>query len=76
MRGQPCACRPSERGAGGGYSVLGFWRPADPPTSGQQAFIAIVSATAFTTELFVLAVNELLAQMTCTTVLVLVLDNT
>jgi len=50
VRGQPCVCRPAERGAGGGYSVLGFWRPADPQATGCQAFTAIVSATAFTAE--------------------------
>jgi len=71
VRGQPCACRPAERGAGGGYSVLGFWRPADPQATGRQAFTAIVSATAFTAELFVLAVNEFIAHRTQPTVLVL-----
>ena len=71
VRGQPCACLPAERGAGGGYSVLGFWRPADPQTTGQQAVTAIVPATALTAELFVLAVNEFLTQLTQPTVLVL-----
>ena len=73
VRGQPCACLPAERGAGGGYSVLGFWRPADPRATGRQAFTAIVSATAFTAELFVLAVNEFIAHRTQP--IVLVLDN-
>ncbi len=71
VRGQPCVCLPAERGVGGGYSVLGFWRPADPQTTGHQAFTAILSATAFTAELFVLAVAEFVAQLTQPTVLVL-----
>ena len=70
-RGQPCACLPAERGAGGGHSVLGFWRPADPQNTGRQAFTAIVSATAFTAELFVLAVAEFVALLSQPTVLVL-----
>ena len=70
-RGQPCACRPAERGAGGGYSVLGFWRPADPRATGRQAFTAILSAAAFTAELFVLAVAEFVAHLTQPAVLVL-----
>ena len=74
VRGQPCACRPAERGAGG-HSVLGFWRPADPQATGRQAFTAIVSAivsaTAFTAELFVLAVDEFVAHLSEPTVLVL-----
>jgi hypothetical protein len=69
-RGQPCACLPAERGAGG-YSVLGFWRPADPLATGCQAFTALVSATAFTAELFVLALTEFAAHLTQPTVLVL-----
>jgi hypothetical protein len=71
VRGQPCVGRPAERGAGGGYSVLGFWRPADPQATGCQAFTAIVSATAFTAELFVLAVAEFVTHLTQPTVLVL-----
>ena len=71
VRGQPCACLPAGRGAGGGYSVLGFWQPADPQAMGRQAFTAIISATAFTAELFVLAVNEFIANQTQPTVLVL-----
>ena len=74
VRGQPCACLPAERGPGGGYSVLGFWQPADPQATGQQAFTAIVSATAFTAELFVLAVAEFRTHLNQPTVLVL--DNT
>ena len=70
VRGQPCACRPAERGAGG-HSVLGFWRPADPQATGRQAFTAIVSATAFTAELFGLAVDEFVAHLSEPTVLVL-----
>ena len=69
--GQPCACLPAERGAGGGHSVLGFWRPADPQATGRQAFTAIVSATAFTAELFVLAVDEFVDGQAQPTVLVL-----
>ena len=70
MRGQPCACRPAERGAGG-YSVLGFWQPVDPQATGCQAFTAIVAATAFTAELFVLAGDEFVAHRTQPSVLVL-----
>ena len=62
---------PAERGPGGGHSVLGFWRPADPQATGCQAFTAIVSATAFTAELFVLAVDEFVAHQREPTVLVL-----
>ena len=71
VRGQPCACLPAERGPGGGHSVLGFWRPVDPQATGRQDFTAIVSATAFTAELFVLAVDEFVAHRTEPTVLVL-----
>lgn len=60
LRGQPAVCLPAERGAGGGYSVLGFWRPADPAQTGRQAFVSVLSPGAFTAELFVLAVGELL----------------
>ena len=71
VRGQPCACLPAERGPGGGHSVLGFWQPADPQATGRQAFTAIVSVTAFTAELFVLAVDELVAHQREPTVLML-----
>ena len=47
-RGQPAETLPAERGAGGGYSVLGFWRPADPHATGRQAFMGWLSPTAFT----------------------------
>ena len=70
LRGQPPVCLPAERGAGG-YSVLGFWRPADPAQTGHQAFMSVLSPGAFTAELFVLAVGELLATLTQPTVLVL-----
>ena len=70
VRGQPCACRPAERGAGG-HSVLRFWRPADSQATGRQAFAAIVSATAFTAELLGLAVDEFVAHLSESTVLVL-----
>lgn len=73
LRGHPAVCLPAERGAGGGYSVLGFWRPADPERTGRQAFVSVLSPGAFTAELFVLAVAELLA--TLTQPAVLVLDN-
>ena len=53
------------------YPVLGFWRPADPQATGHQEFTAIVSATAFSAELFVLAVNEFVAHLVQPTVLVL-----
>ena len=71
VRGHPCVCRPAERGPGGGYSVLGFWRPADPQATGHQSFTAIVSAAVFTAELFGLAVAEFAAHLAQPTVLVL-----
>lgn len=71
LRGQPPVALPAERGAGGGYSVLGFWRPADPLGSGRQPFMGVLAATAFTAELFVLAVADFLACLTQPTVLVL-----
>ena len=51
--------------------MLGFWRPADPQQTGRQAFVSGRSPGAFTAELFVLAVGELLATLTQPTVLVL-----
>ncbi|WP_052733155.1 transposase [Hymenobacter terrenus] len=51
--------------------MLGFWRPAAPQATGQQAFTAIVSASAFTAELFVLAVTEFVAHLAQPTVRVL-----
>lgn len=71
VRGQPPVGLPAERGAGGGYSVLGFWRPADPQQSGQQAFHSVLSASSFTAELFVAAVDEWVGTLTQPTVLVL-----
>ncbi|RZL11692.1 MAG: hypothetical protein EOO62_12135 [Hymenobacter sp.] len=62
---------PAEREAGGGYSVLGFWRPADPQKTGRQAFMGWLSPTAFTADLFVAAVQEWLADRHEPTVLVL-----
>lgn len=70
-RGQPPVGLPAERGAGGGYSVLGFWRPADPHNTGRQHFIGLLSATAFTADLFVAAVQEWVGSLTQPTVLVL-----
>ena len=69
-RGQPAVGLPAERGAGG-YSVLGFWRPADPQATGCQHFVGLLAPMAFTAELFVLAVAEFLAHLTQPTVLVL-----
>ena len=51
--------------------MLGFWRPADPKQTGRQALVSVRSPGAFTAELFVLAVGELLATLTRATVLVL-----
>lgn len=70
-RGQPATELPAERGAGGGYSVLGFWRPADPQATGRQAFTGGLSLTAFTAELFVAALHEWVAGLSQPTVLVL-----
>ncbi len=63
VRGYPCACLPAERGARGGHSVLGFWRPAESLATGRQVFTAIVLATVFTAELFGLAVDEFVAHL-------------
>ena len=71
VRGQPPVCLPAERGAGGGYSVLGFWQPADPQQTGEQTFHSVLSPTAFTAELFVLAVDEWVGTLTMPTVVVL-----
>jgi len=71
LRGQPPVGLPAERGAGGGYSVLGFWRPADPHQTGGQAFHSVWSASSFTAELFALAVDEWVATLQQPTVLVL-----
>lgn len=71
LRGQPPVRLPAERGAGGGYSVLGFWRPADPHQTGRQLFHSVLSPTSFTAELFVLAVDEWVAMLRQPTVLVL-----
>lgn len=70
-RGQPAQALPAERGAGGGYSVLGFWQPADLHATNQQVFIGWLSPTAFTADLFVAAVTEWLADRQQPTVLVL-----
>lgn len=70
-RGQPPVELPAERGATGGYSVLGFWQPGDPQGTGRQAFTGWLSHTAFTAELFVAAVNEWVADLRQPTVLVL-----
>ncbi len=71
LRGQPPVELPAERGASGGYSVLGFWRPADPQQTGCQAFHSVLSASAFTAELFVAAVDEWVSTLRQPTVLVL-----
>ena len=71
LRGQPPVGLPAERGAGGGYSGLGFWRPADPQATGHQHFMGLICPAALTAELFVLAVADLLAHFTQPTVLVL-----
>lgn len=71
LRGQPPVGLPAERGAGGGYSVLGFWRPADPQATGCQHFIGFISPATFTADLFVLAVADWLAHLPQPTVLVL-----
>ena len=61
LRGQPPVGLPAERGAGGGYSVRGLWRPADPQATGTQPFMGVTCPVAFTADLFVLAVADLLA---------------
>ena len=68
VRGQPAVGLPAERGAGG-YSVLGFWQPgaADPA----NAFVGLLSETAWTAELFVKAVDEQVSALDRPTVLVL-----
>lgn len=71
QRDQPAVELPAERGAGGGYSVLGCGRPADPPATGRQAFTSWLSLSAFTAELFVAALHEWVAGLTQPTVLVL-----
>ena len=71
LRGQPPVGLPAERGAGGGYSALGFWRPADPQQTGQQAFHSVLSGGSFTAELFVVAVDEWAGTLDQPTVLVL-----
>ena len=69
LRGQPPVGLPAERGTGGGYSLLGLWRPG----AAHQPLQAWLSETAFTAELFAEALDAFsqdLAQPT-----VLVLDN-
>lgn len=63
---RPAVTLPAERGAGGGYSVLGFWRPADPLMTGAQPFMGIRAPTAFTAELFVFARANFLTGLTPT----------
>jgi len=65
-RGQPPVALPAVRGAGG-HSVLGFWQAHAPG----QPLQAYVRAGALTADLFVLAVNDFVAQMSGPTVLVL-----
>lgn len=62
-RGLPPVGLPAERGAGGGYSVLGWWRPAAAP-DGRQGFTAVLSPTAFTAEFVVQALDEWAATLT------------
>lgn len=50
LRGQPPVGLPAERGAGGAYSGLGFWRPADPQATGRQHFIGLSCPAAFTAD--------------------------
>lgn len=69
--GQSPVGLPAERGAGGGYSVLGLWRPADPLGTGRQDFVGLLSPTAFTADLFVAALREWVVGLTQPTVLVL-----
>ncbi len=71
VRGQPPVSLPAERGAGGGYSVLGIWRPGDPQGTGRQPFIGWLSPAAFTADLFVAALTEWASSLTQPTVLVL-----
>ena len=65
-RGLPPVERPAVRG-GGGYSVLGFWQPGAPG----QPLDAYVRTGALTADLFVLAVNEFVEQLTAPAILVL-----
>ena len=65
-RGQPPVELPAVRGRGG-YSVLGFWQPGAPG----QPLDAYVRTGALTADLFVLAVNEFVEQLTAPAVLVL-----
>ena len=65
-RGQPPVELAAVRGRGG-YSVLGFWQPGAPG----QPLDAYVRTEALTADLFVLAVNEFVEQLTAPAVLVL-----
>lgn len=71
LRGQPPVALPAERGAGGGYSVLGFWRPANPDATAGQHFVGLLAPAAFTAELFVLAVADFLLHLAQPTILIL-----
>ena len=51
--------------------MLGFWRPADPDATAGQHFGGPLAPTAFTAELFVLAVADFLLHLTQPTILVL-----
>lgn len=64
-------CLPAERGAGGGLFGARLLAPGRPAGHRPQAFTAIVSASAFTAELFVLAVAEFVTQLAQPTVLVI-----
>ena len=66
LRGQPPVALPAVREAGG-YSVLGFWQAKGTG----QPLDAYVRAGSLTADLFVLAVNEVVEQLTGPTVLVL-----
>lgn len=65
-RGQPPVELPAVRAAGG-YSVLGFWQA----NGAGQPLDAYIKVGALTAEMFVLAVNEVVEQLTRPTVLVL-----
>lgn len=67
VRGQPPVGLPAERGTGGGYSLLGLWRPG----AAHQPLQAWLSETAFTAELFVEALDAFSQDLTQPTVLVL-----
>lgn len=67
VRGRPPVGLPAERGAGGGYSLLGLWRPG----VAYQPLQAWLSETAFTADLFVAAVDAFSLGLTQPTVLVL-----